>query len=63
MRLISATTFIVTAFIGDNVPPYAIVSHICGADEVSFEDILKSVALCKSKEGFSKIEYSCKQAI
>jgi hypothetical protein len=63
MRLINATTLSVTAFVSDLVPPYAIVSHTWGTDEVSFEDLSKPWVSWQNQDGFLKIKYSCLQAV
>ncbi|KAF2728404.1 HET-domain-containing protein, partial [Polyplosphaeria fusca] len=49
-------------FIGNNIPPYAILSHTWGSkdDEVSFQDIKNNVG--KRKLGYQKIRFCGKQA-
>jgi hypothetical protein len=49
--VLSLTTFFV-----DKIPQkYAILSHIWGAEEVTFEDLQK--ATCKEKAGYKKIRF------
>lgn len=47
---------------GNNIPPYAILSHTWGSDddEVTFKDIIKSKG--KSKSGYRKLSFCCRQA-
>jgi hypothetical protein len=44
----------------DNIPPYAILSHTWGPEEVTFKDIKKGSGT--SKAGFNKIRFCGKQA-
>jgi len=60
MRLINTTTGAFEEFIGRNVPPYAILSHVWEEEEVSFQDM--SNQSYKSKKGYRKIEKTCKLA-
>jgi hypothetical protein len=60
MRLINATTLRMKEFTG-TVPPYAILSHTWGEDEVSYDDFMREAAA--SQLGFRKIQSCCKQAI
>src|SRR5215469_9140940 len=66
MRLLThdSTNRIVLAkdFVGDNIPPYAILSHTWGADseEVSFKDLMDDTG--KSKAGYKKIKFCGEQA-
>ncbi|KAH8666221.1 hypothetical protein BGZ61DRAFT_461766 [Ilyonectria robusta] len=63
MRLINVETLRLESFVGDKIPPYAILSHTWGADadEISFEDIQKR-NLAKSGSGIKKLKGSCNQA-
>ena len=47
---------------GDNIPPYAILSHTWGPDtkEVTFRDLVDGTG--KDKEGYEKIRFCAKQA-
>ncbi|RDW89526.1 hypothetical protein BP6252_01558 [Coleophoma cylindrospora] len=58
----SAGKFSLTAFVGDNIPPYAILSHTWGSDteEPTFQDLMHGTGL--SKPGFSKIQFCGEQA-
>ncbi|KAK1757052.1 heterokaryon incompatibility protein-domain-containing protein [Echria macrotheca] len=78
MRLIHADTFEMKEFIGSGTPPYAILSHTWGDDEVSFHAMQSTwdkAAQAPSElatqevwdnamktKGFMKIVNSCKQA-
>ncbi|KAE8442823.1 hypothetical protein EG329_002795 [Mollisiaceae sp. DMI_Dod_QoI] len=61
MRLLDATTIRLQEFAEDKIPPYAILSHTWGNDEVSFQDMDR--AKPTQKEGYVKIKYACKQAL
>ena len=54
--------FSLIEFVGDDIPPYAILSHTWGADdeEVTFRDLMESTG--KSKSGYEKIRFCGKQA-
>jgi Heterokaryon incompatibility protein (HET) len=58
MRLINTTTLTLEYFIGDNVPPYAILSHTWGEEEVMFQDISDTKKILKWK-GYTKIRDAC----
>src|SRR5213078_2747880 len=49
-------------FVGDNIPPYAILSHTWGADseEVTFKDLMDGTG--KTKAGYKKIKLCGEQA-
>jgi len=64
MRLIEATTLCLKEFYGDSTPPYAILSHTWGDNEVEvtfkdWEDLPKA----RRKAGFAKIEGACSKAL
>ncbi|KAI0447192.1 HET-domain-containing protein [Xylaria telfairii] len=61
MHLLNAHTRQLQEFIGDNIPPYAILSHTWGEDEVLFQDL--SSPGHKKKLGYKKIRGCCEQAI
>jgi hypothetical protein len=63
MRLLDVQTKKLHTFYGDQIPPYAILSHMWFKDheEVSFQQI-QSPWKCKSILGFQKIEFLCQQA-
>ena len=44
----------------ENIPPYAILSHTWGGDEVTFEDLEGGIG--QSKAGYQKIEFCGEQA-
>ncbi|KAI7769765.1 hypothetical protein LZL87_003255 [Fusarium oxysporum] len=62
MRLINTRTLELQEFSSENVPPYAILSHAWGAEEVTFQDWQKR-QLAASKQGFLKIENACSQSL
>ncbi|KFY22069.1 hypothetical protein V493_06875 [Pseudogymnoascus sp. VKM F-4281 (FW-2241)] len=61
MRLINTTTLQLSEFMGDETPPYAILSHTWGEGEVTLQKFgdLESAAL---EPGFGKIKNSCRLA-
>ena len=61
MRLINTRTFKLKDF-GPRPPPYAILSHTWGEDEVTFQDI-SDLPAARKKKGFAKIERCCQQAL
>ncbi|KAH8657927.1 heterokaryon incompatibility protein-domain-containing protein, partial [Xylariales sp. PMI_506] len=78
MRLIHVESYKIVEFFGENIPVYAILSHTWQDDEVSFSDMqdwlpndnfvadqpgLRRLSpTVRSKKGFRKIEYTCRQA-
>ena len=64
MRLLNAHTLELREFIGDQIPPYAILSHTWGEEgvEVTFHDI-QQPDRGKEKLGFRKLEKCCAQAV
>jgi hypothetical protein len=44
-----------------SIPPYAILSHTWGDEEVSYQDMQSGSA--EHMKGFRKVEYTCKQAL
>ena len=49
-------------FHGEGIPPYAILSHTWGDDEVTFDDFTSSESKGQEKEGWRKIYSCCTQA-
>jgi hypothetical protein len=62
MRLIHCTTLKLEEFLGDKIPPYAILSHTWGKEEVSLVDFTAKDATFKFKEGVYKIAFACSQS-
>jgi hypothetical protein len=65
MRLLRSDdsgNFSLVEFLGERIPPYAILSHTWGADEeeVTFKDIVKGTGT--NKAGYAKIQFCGKQA-
>ncbi|KAH7128985.1 heterokaryon incompatibility protein-domain-containing protein [Dactylonectria macrodidyma] len=48
-------------YLGDDVPPYAILSHTWGVEEVSFKDLIDTKG--EDKFGYDKIRFCGKQAL
>lgn len=63
MRLINCFTLQVEEFFDTNCPPYAILSHTWGEEEVSFADFTQAQAAAASKKGYRKIAFTCHQAL
>lgn len=59
MRLLNTDTLKLEFFLED-IPPYVILSHTWGKEEVTFDDIDKLYA--KEMTGYYKIEQCCRQA-
>ena len=60
MRLLHTTELTLSSFYDECIPPYAILSHTWGDDEVSFEDLLQKASSELEKwEGYSKIRSCC----
>jgi len=61
MRLLNTLTRELTLFTSDDgIPPYAILSHTWGEDEVLFQDMQSQGV--ELKQGYRKIKYACDQA-
>lgn len=60
MRLIDLYSMRLREFVGDQIPPYGILSHTWGDGEVTFTDFKAGNA--KDKLGFEKIHCLCTQA-
>lgn len=60
MRLIDTNTLVMSEFYGDNIPPYAILSHRWDTEEVTFQDMTAGMA--PEKMGHSKISGCCEKA-
>lgn len=61
IRLLNTSTYRFQEF-HTIVPPYAILSHTWGSDEVLYQDILKGFCSVASHPGFSKVQGCCAQA-
>jgi hypothetical protein len=61
MRLLNVHTLKISDHNNDNIPPYAILSHTWGEEEVTYVDFLEGKA--SSLKGYAKIQGCCKQTI
>ncbi|KAI6085215.1 HET-domain-containing protein [Hypoxylon rubiginosum] len=61
MRLINVNSKLLEEFFGDDIPPYAILSHTWGRGEVSYQDWQDPQAASR-KAGYSKIISACEKA-
>ncbi|KAK7959754.1 uncharacterized protein PG986_004608 [Apiospora aurea] len=48
-------------FVADNAPPYAILSHTWGPDEVVYADLANTPAAWQHKAGYDKIKFCAEQ--
>lgn len=62
MRLINTTSLKLDDFFAKKPPPYAILSHTWGDEEVTFQQFKGESALIRNKAGFKKIVDSCRVA-
>jgi hypothetical protein len=60
MRLLNTNSREVSYFIDTQAPPYVILSHTWGQEEVLLDDICKGTA--RIKGGFRKLDGCCKKA-
>ncbi|EXA30607.1 hypothetical protein FOVG_18027 [Fusarium oxysporum f. sp. pisi HDV247] len=62
LRVGNEGEFSLAEFVGDNIPPYTILSHTWGEDceEVTFKDLVEGTG--KSKLGYEKIRFCGKQS-
>ncbi|KAF2188751.1 HET-domain-containing protein, partial [Zopfia rhizophila CBS 207.26] len=63
MRLLRTKTLELSEFLGSNIPPYAILSHTWGAEEVSFDDMNGDRGTTLTKAGYRKIRQCCEKAL
>jgi hypothetical protein len=63
MRLINTTTLQLEDFTLRDVPPYAILSHTWGEDEVTFQDMVACKSDLNTKHGYTKIVETCRLAL
>ncbi|TFB00306.1 hypothetical protein CCMA1212_007939 [Trichoderma ghanense] len=59
MRLLNTSTLEPQEFDYGNIPPYAILSHRWGKEEMTLQDLERGVT---NKEGFTKIQQCCERA-
>lgn len=63
MRLINVQTRCLEEFSGSSIPPYAILSHTWGDDEVTFKDFEQGDRdIVERKDGYAKINGCCEVA-
>jgi hypothetical protein len=64
MRLLKACSvpYELVEFPPDNIPPYAILSHTWGADEVLYADIKSKNVEKRLEAAYKKVYYTCEQA-
>jgi hypothetical protein len=63
MWLLETTSLVLSAFFDNNTPPYAILSHTWGSEEVSFQDIQGPREKIEHRAGYKKIEDCCAKAL
>lgn len=62
MRLLDTHTRKLVEYFDPDIPPYAILSHRWGSEEVSFTEMLDHGRRVERKAGFAKIKKFCTQA-
>ncbi|KAF5343207.1 hypothetical protein D9758_013443 [Tetrapyrgos nigripes] len=65
MRLLNTHSLKLKSFFGDDIPPYAILSHTWGKtdDEVTFQEMMaEDRSVAKGKAGYKKIRGACQYA-
>ena len=63
MHLLHTRTGELREFHGDEIPAYAILSHVWGEGEVTYQDMQASRSQAAKKAGFSKISQTCGKAL
>ncbi|TRX89915.1 hypothetical protein FHL15_009187 [Xylaria flabelliformis] len=61
MRLINTHTLSLVELVGDDIPPYAVLSHTWGEDEITFQDMHRPDS-ARQKIGWLKAKYACRLA-
>jgi hypothetical protein len=63
MRLLNTSTLKLEEFFSRPIPPYVILSHTWGDEEVTYQDMQAMQASeLETKTGYSKLRGSCEQA-
>lgn len=62
MRLLNSSNLRMEDFFGDQIPPYAILSHCWDKEEVSYQDMRNNSPTLRLKAGFKKIK-GCAQIV
>lgn len=62
MRLIHSKTLAVEDFMDEDVPEYAILSHLWATEEMTFQDMQASLRPTH-KRGWNKVKRACEQAL
>ncbi|KAK7757458.1 hypothetical protein SLS62_000473 [Diatrype stigma] len=63
MRLLHAKSKRLHEFFDRDIPPFAILSHVWGTEEVTYEDVKRRWPWYKRKAGYRKIKGCCRQAL
>jgi len=63
MHLLHTRTGELREFHGNEIPAYAILSHVWGEGEVTYQDMQASRSQAAKKAGFSKISQTCRKAL
>jgi hypothetical protein len=62
MRLMNTCSKVLKEFHGSHIPPYTILSHVWGEEEVSLQD-LNNPQTAEKIKGYSKITAACTMAV
>ncbi|KAF2769162.1 HET-domain-containing protein [Teratosphaeria nubilosa] len=63
MRLLNTSTLCLEEYTGACVPPYAILSHTWGDDEVLYHDVQRQDLTATSKATWTKVRSACREAL
>ncbi|KAK2755524.1 hypothetical protein FQN54_006464 [Arachnomyces sp. PD_36] len=61
MRLLKASTIELEEFPQNRIPPYAILSHTWGTEEVTYDDFQRGTA--NTKASWTKVQSTCQRAV
>ncbi|KAH7395485.1 heterokaryon incompatibility protein-domain-containing protein, partial [Cadophora sp. MPI-SDFR-AT-0126] len=59
MRLLNSRTLKLEEFLSEKVPPYIILSHTWGSEEVSFQEMQHPNEEIRNKLGYTKVQRCC----
>jgi hypothetical protein len=62
MWLLETSTLELRDFVGASIPPYAVLSHTWGDNEVTLKDMRKYREAAKNKAGYTKVQKCCEKA-
>lgn len=60
MWLLNVETLQLESYVGHEIPPYAILSHVWGKEEVNYQEVTRQDG--RDKAGWTKIKSCCERA-